>query len=289
MHADIIAAQKVLYQYQDGTCALANISIALPRHGRSAILGPNGAGKSTLFLQFNGLLRPRSGVVYFNGQPLEYHKKALQLLRQQVGIVFQNPDNQLFSASVWQDISFGLMNRGCPAAEARQRIEAVGYKLGISDLFAKPTHFLSVGQKKMVALAGILVMEPELIICDEPTAGLDPGNAQLFMQVLDQLQQQGKTIVIATHDVNLAYQWADVVWLLNEGQVLSQGSPEEVFSNSAVLAQTRLETPWLLATWQEMVKLGLAPPGHPPRSTTQLYQYLKTKGATLSALPCFRQ
>ncbi len=274
MHSDLIAAENLAYNYQDGTRALDGVTLSLPHNAKAAILGPNGAGKSTLFLHFNGLLRPHSGLVYYKGKALQYHTKALQVLRREVGIVFQNPDNQLFSSSVFQDISFGLMNQGCNPAEARRRVEEVGSKLGIEPLFSKPTHFLSVGQKKMVALAGVLVMEPELIICDEPTAGLDPGNAERFMRVLDELHRQGKAMVISTHDVNLAYQWADVVWLLNKGKVLAQGSPVEVFSQREVLKAARLETPWLLETWQEMAALGLASPNLPPRSKSQFRQTL---------------
>lgn len=275
MQSDLLAARELGYKYQDGTEALCGITICLPENCRAAILGPNGAGKSTLFMHFNGLLRPLSGAVYYQGREVQYNKKALAYLRQRVGIVFQNPDNQLFSASVWQDISFGLMNQGCGKMEARMRVEAVGEQLGIADLFNRPTHFLSVGQKKMVALAGVLVMEPELIICDEPTAGLDPENAQLFMKVLDQLHNQGKAVVISTHDVNLAYQWADIVWLLNRGRVLAQGPPQEVFDQEEILKQAHLETPWLLETWREMAALGLASTDTPPRSKAQLKSALR--------------
>jgi cobalt/nickel transport system ATP-binding protein len=272
MKSGLLHAENLAYNYHDGTRALDGVSISLGQNIKAAILGPNGAGKSTLFLHFNGLLRPHSGTVYYKGQALQYHKKALEVLRREVGIVFQNPDNQLFSASVFQDISFGLMNQGCKPAEARRRVEEVGYKLGIDYLFSKPTHFLSVGQKKMVALAGVLVMEPELIICDEPTAGLDPGNAECFMQVLDGLHQQGKTLLISTHDVNLAYQWADEVWLLNQGKVLAQGSPVEVFSQAELLKAARLKTPWLLEIWREMADRGLTLADLPPRTKTQLRQ-----------------
>ncbi len=272
MKPDLLRAENLAYIYHDGTRALDGVSIALGQNVKAAILGPNGAGKSTLFLHFNGLLRPHRGTVYYKGQALQYHKKALQVLRREVGIVFQNPDNQLFSASVLQDISFGLLNQGCKPAEARRRVEEIGFKLGIEHLFSKPTHFLSVGQKKMVALAGVLVMEPELIICDEPTAGLDPGNAECFMQVLDGLHQQGKTLLISTHDVDLAYQWADEVWLLNQGKVMAQGSPVEVFSRAEALQAARLKTPWLLEIWQEMARLGLSPTELPPRNKTQLRQ-----------------
>lgn len=274
MQPDLLTVRDLYYRYQDGTNALNGLNISVPVNCRAAILGANGAGKSTLFLHFNGLLRPLAGSVYYRGREVQYNKKALMNLRQRVGIVFQNPDHQLFSASVWQDISFGLMNQGCGKAEARMRVEAVGEQLGISELFFRPTHFLSVGQKKMVSLAGVLAMEPELIICDEPTAGLDPENAQLFMYVLNQLQQQGKTIVISTHDVNLAYQWADLVWLLHRGQVLAEGSPLEVFDQDELLKQAHLETPWLLEIWRVMEAQGLVSADMPPRSKAQLRQAL---------------
>lgn len=270
--ADLINIQDLYYEYGDGTLALAGVNLDLPAHSKAALLGPNGAGKSTLFLHFNGLLKPRGGAVLYDGKPVQYNKPGLNRLRQKVGIVFQNPDLQLFSSSVWQDISFGLMNQGCSEQTARKKIQEVGERLRITDLYRKPTHFLSVGQKKMVALAGVLVMEPELIICDEPTAGLDPSNARTFMDTLNHIYNQGTTVMISTHDVDLAYTWADRMWLMNNGQVVAQGTPVQVFTDERLLSEIDLGLPWILDMWQVLCRSGLAVTGLPPTSKDQLLQ-----------------
>ncbi len=253
MNPYILEAENLCYQYANGTKALQGVNMKIKRNGRSAILGSNGAGKSTLFLHFNGLLKPGSGKIQYAGKDFQYTNSYLKTLRRNVGIVFQNPDNQLFSASVRQDISFGLMNLGFSNKEAQLRIEQVGQQLGITDLFTKPTHFLSVGQKKMVALAGVLVMEPEILICDEPTAGLDPANAEVFMQALDLLYHKGTSIIISTHDVDLAYAWADDIYIMNQGQVTQEGKPEIVLANQPILDDAGLKRPWILEIWQHFL------------------------------------
>ena len=269
--AYIIETRNLHYHYSDGTCALHGVNLSIPRHSKTAILGPNGAGKSTLFLHFNGLLQPSSGNLLYSGKNIQYDRTHLKKLRQRVGLVFQNPDNQLFSASVQQDISFGLLNLGYSQEETRLKVNEVGGKLGVQDLFMKPTHFLSTGQKKLIALAGVLVMEPELIICDEPTAGLDQANAQTLMELMDGLHQNGTSIVISTHDVNLAYSWASHVILLNQGQVLAQGKPDEVFSDSSLLAASSLEKPWILESWEYLQKCGSIASDQPPPTTKEEY------------------
>lgn len=277
MSSYIIEARGLYYKYSDGTDALQGINLSIKRNCKLAILGPNGAGKSTFFLHCNGLLKPGSGQLIFAGREVEYTKKYLRHLRQKVGIVFQNPDQQLFSASVRQDISFGLLNTGCSKEETITKIETIGRQLGILGLFNKPTHYLSVGQKKMVALAGVLVMEPELLICDEPTAGLDPAASTALMEVLDELHRNGTSIIISTHDVDQAYSWADQIIILDQGRVLHQGRPTEVFSNPNILAQARLKKPWILETWEHMQTKGLVKSELPPPiAREQLFQLIPT-------------
>jgi len=277
MSAFIIETRGLCYKYSDGTGALQGIDLSIKRNCKVAVLGPNGAGKSTFFLHCNGLLKPGSGKLIFAGQEVEYSKNYLRHLRQKVGIVFQNPDQQLFSASVRQDISFGLLNAGCSKEETILKIETIGRQLGILELFNKPTHYLSVGQKKMVALAGVLVMEPELIICDEPTAGLDPVASAALMEVLDKLHSNGTSIIISTHDVDQAYGWADQIIILDRGRVLHQGRPTEVFSNPNILDQARLKKPWILETWEYMQSKGLVNSKLPPPNTReQLFQLIPT-------------
>jgi len=250
----ILEAQNLHYKYADGSSALQGMNMAIKRNSKTAVLGANGAGKTTFFLHCNGLLKPAGGKLQYAGCDFKYSKSYLQELKKKVGIVFQNPDSQLFSASVRQDISFGLMNLGFSNQEAGFRIDKIGEELGISDLFAKATHFLSVGQKKLVALAGVLVMEPEVIICDEPTAGLDPLNSQILLTALEEQHKKGSTLVISTHDVDLAYSWSDTVFIIDNGQVLAQGAPPSVLNNQAVLKQAHLQKPLILEVWEELQK-----------------------------------
>ncbi len=187
----IIEAVNVEYSYPDDTKALLKVSLQVEKGEKLAILGSNGAGKSTLFMQFNGIYRPTSGCIKYQGQDISYKKMALIELRKKVGIVFQDPESQLFSASVWQDISFGPLNLGLSNEEVKARVKQVLLDTETTDLQDKPTHLLSYGQKKRVSIAGVLAMEPEVIIFDEPTAGLDPRHARELMQLLEKLSKEG--------------------------------------------------------------------------------------------------
>jgi len=201
----ILEAVDLEYSYPDGTKALRNVNLQVHKGEKLAILGSNGAGKSTLFMQFNGIFRPNSGIIKYQGEDISYKNKALIELRKQVGIVFQDPDSQLFSASVWQDISFGPLNLGLPEEVVIERVKQALIDTETTDLEDKPTHLLSYGQKKRISIAGVLAMEPDVIIFDEPTAGLDPRHSQEFMLLLEKLSLEGKTIILSTHDVDLAY------------------------------------------------------------------------------------
>lgn len=268
---NIIETRNLHFRYSDGTCALHGVNLSIPRHSKTAVLGPNGAGKSTLFLHFNGLLQPSSGSLKYGGEEVAYDRHRLKQLRQQVGLVFPNPDTQLFSASVEQDISFGLLNLGYSQSEARRKVDEVGSQLGIQELLGKPTKFLSTGQKKLIALAGVLVMSPEVIVCDEPTAGLDHINARILQQMLDDLNRQGTTLVISTHDVNLAYEWTSHVILINRGQVLAQGDARKVLADDSLLNACSLEKPWILESWEHLQKTGRISSEMPPPTNRNDY------------------
>ena len=223
-------------------------------------MGSNGSGKSTFFLCCNGIHRPSSGTLYFNGEPVTYDKKGLLKLRSKVGIVFQDPDNQLFSASVYQEISFGILNLGVSEEEAKKEVEEVIDYLEITPFRHKPTHSLSGGQKKQVSIADILVMHPDIIILDEPAAALDPKHTTMVNQIVNRLTESGITVLMATHDVNYAYEWADEIMLFHEGKVLMHGTPADVFSNKAVLAQTNLEPPAVLELFDSLCMKGILKP-----------------------------
>ena len=238
-------------------------------------MGANGSGKSTFFLCCTGILKPQSGKLYFHGKEFSYTKKGLLDLRSKIGIVFQDPDNQLFSASVYQEISFGVLNLGIPEEEAKKEVEKVIEELEITPFRHKPTHALSGGQKKQVSIADILVMHPEIIILDEPAAALDPRHTTMVNHIVDQMTEAGITVLMATHDVNYAYQWADEVLLFHQGKVLMQGSPAQVFSNPTVLKQTNLEPPAVLELFDSLCKKGILKASLPlPRNLKTLEQYI---------------
>jgi len=280
----IIEAENVEYSYPDDTTALLNVNLQVKKGEKLAILGSNGAGKSTLFMQFNGIYRPNSGCIKYQGQGISYKNKALIELRKKVGIVFQDPDSQLFSASVWQDISFGPLNLGLSKEEVISRVKQVLIDTETTDLQDKPTHLLSYGQKKRVAIAGVLAMQPEIIIFDEPTAGLDPRHALEFMELLNKLSNEGKTIILSTHDVDLAYSWSDRMAIMYSGEIIAQGDPGELFLQSKLIERADLALPWLIEMHSEFVKKGWIPSTTPlPKTKEDLLRSVPTKGDKQSA------
>lgn len=277
MNEDIILkADNLFFSYDDEkTHSLNGLSLEIKRGHKIAFMGANGSGKSTFFLCCNGIHQPSSGTLYFNGEPIDYSRKGLLKLRSKVGIVFQDPDNQLFSASVYQEISFGILNLGIPEADAKEQVEKVIDYLEITPFRHKPTHALSGGQKKQVSIADILVMNPDIIILDEPAAALDPKHTTMVNKIVDQLTENGITVMMSTHDVNYAMAWADDVFLFKDGKVLIHGTPEQVFSNKSVLASTNLEQPACLQLFDSLCKKGILKTSLPiPRSLQQLESYI---------------
>lgn len=244
MNENILETRDLHYTYADGTIALKGVSVGIKRGKCTAILGGNGAGKSTMFLNFNGIHKPSSGQVLFNGKPINYSHKGLNELRRRVGIVFQDPDNQLFSASVVQDISFGAVNLKLPEEEVNRRVSDAMMRTGISGLKDKPTHCLSFGQKKRVAIAGVLAMEPEVLVLDEPTAGLDPIGISEIMKLLKETQRElGISIVISTHDIDIVPLYCDYTYVMNEGKIVMGGTPKEIFSKKETIRHVNLRLP----------------------------------------------
>ncbi|WP_297208766.1 ATP-binding cassette domain-containing protein [uncultured Flavonifractor sp.] len=239
-----IETRQLCYAYEDGTTALDHITLSAQRGSITGVLGSNGAGKSTLFLNLNGVFTPQSGQVLLNGVPVSYDRKGLTALRRRVGIVFQDPDDQLFSADVYRDVSFGGVNLGLPPEEVRRRVEEALVRTGTAGLRDRPTHALSYGQKKRVAIAGVLVMEPEVLILDEPTAGLDPQGVSEIMRLLVRLRDSlGMTVLIATHDMDIVPLYCDYAYLLGGGRVLRGGTPEELFADPEALRANHLRLP----------------------------------------------
>lgn len=253
----ILEGKNISFSYMDGTRAIKNLSIKIPKNKKIAVVGNNGAGKTTLFLHFNGVHQPENGEILFDGQKVDYKdKKQLKNLRKNIGIVFQNPDNQLFSASVYQDVSFGPSNLGWQEDRIRVKIEEVMKRTGTWELKEKPTHFLSYGQKKRVAIAGILSMEPKVIVLDEPTAGLDPVYTSQIMSLLDDVNKSGVTVILSSHNIDEAYAWAEYVFVMCQGEVISEGLPEKVFRQEEILRRANLIKPWVLELYDKLVETG---------------------------------
>ena len=192
-----------------------------------AVLGSNGAGKSTFFLNINGVLKPHEGEIFYRGEKIT--KKRLNHLRKNVGIVFQDADNQIIASTVMAEVSFGPMNLKLPREEVLRRVDKALDYMNITEFRDRPPHYLSGGEKKRVSIADIIAMESEVIIFDEPTAALDPLNAQMLEEVLHKMGQEGRTILLSTHDVDFAYRWAERVIVFCQGKVIADDTPLRVF------------------------------------------------------------
>lgn len=260
----IMEAQALSYSYPGTKSqALRHLSMRIPAGAKTAICGHNGSGKSTFFLQAIGIHRPMEGKLLWKDTPLSYDRTTLKQLRQQVGLVFQDPEQQIVLNTPMEDISYGLRNAGVDELEITRRTGQIMASMGIEHLAQQPIHHLSLGQKKRVALAGVLVLEPELLLLDEPTAYLDRRSEQQLMEELDRIHQQGMTVVMATHDMNLAYAWADWILVMDKGQCVKAGTPYEVFSQEEELSLLGLEQPMLLELWNavpEPVRKGMDAP-----------------------------
>ena len=273
--ATILETRGIEYAYADGTRALSNVSLTIEEGRKIALVGPNGAGKSTLMLMFNGILRPDAGEVLFRNERLDYDSRSLRKVRQRVGMVFQNSDDQLFAPTVYQDVAFGPVNLSFPPEKVKRYVGYALQYVGLSGYERRPPHHLSGGEKKRAAIAGILAMEPEVMILDEPTSNLDPATSEEIMEMLDELNLGGKTLIISTHDVDLAYRWADEVVLMKDGGVLRRGSAEEVFGDLELIRDARLKPPMVVDLYQELVNRGLAEGKKPPKSILELCDSLE--------------
>lgn len=272
----VIEAQDVSYTYDgNNERALDGLNLKIRRGTKVAFMGGNGSGKSTFFLCLNGIRRPDTGKICIDGEAIEYTRKGLLNVRGRVGIVFQEPDDQLFSASVYEEISFGILNLGADEETARREVESVIKELEITPFQDRPAHALSGGQKKQVAIADILVMHPEVMILDEPAAALDPKHTKKVQQIVDHLTEKGITVLMATHDIDYAYAWADEIILMHEGKVIRQGTPFDVCSDRAALKTASLEVPAVLRIHQRLKEKGLIPgDAAPPGSVDELVESL---------------
>ena len=238
-----LSIKNLSYTYPDGTRALKNINMEILKGQKVAIMGPNGAGKSTLFSHFNGLTEPTSGHLEIDGKKMEYDKNTLLEVRQKVGIVFQDPNDQLFAPTVKEDVAFGPMNLGLSYEEVEKRMNEALTLVGMEKFKDKTPHHLSGGQQKRVAIAGIIAMKPEIMILDEPTAGLDPQGVEKVLEILNNLNKEGMSIVISSHDIEMVNGFAEKIFVLNEGEILASGDKDEIFSDKELLKKAHLKAP----------------------------------------------
>jgi cobalt/nickel transport system ATP-binding protein len=233
-----IALEQVSFSYPDQPDILKAVSLTIQTGERVALIGPNGAGKTTLFHTICGLLQPDQGSIHLFGKPIRVGE-----FRPEIGLVFQNPDDQLLSASVWDDVAFAPQNMGLRAAEVEARVEQALALTGTHDLAQRPPHHLSGGEKRMVAIAGVIAMHPQVIIYDEPSANLD---LRARRRLIHFLQSTSETLVIASHDLEFLLEVCDRVILMDEGRVIVQGLPQEIMGNQALMETHGLEKPYSL-------------------------------------------
>lgn len=248
----VIQLENICYQYPDGTPALSHVSLAINRGEKVVLLGGNGAGKSTLFLLLNGILKPQQGTYYFEKEKVDWRKTTLKHLRTKIGILFQEPDNQLFAANVYEELSFGLLNLGLPEPAIRERIENTLSTVDLVRFDNRAPHLLSHGQKKRVAIAAIMAMNPDVFVFDEPLSGLDPAHSTQILGLFNQLNQQGKTLIVSTHDVNFGWSWADKVIAMQNGRLVKMGTPLEIFTDEELIRACQLEVPYLLRIYNHL-------------------------------------
>lgn len=253
----ILRAHGLTAGFHGRPAVLQGVEFALPAAGRLALLGANGSGKTTLLRCLSGAHRPSAGTVVRDGVPLDWSRSGRQEHRRHVQLVLQDPDDQLFSADVTADVSFGPLNLGLDAAAAAERVTEALTALSITHLAERPTHQLSYGERKRVALAGAVAMRPRVLLLDEPTAGLDPVGVHEVLAILERLNADGTALVLATHDVDLAGAWADEVAVVTGGRV-RQGAALDVLNDLDTLTAAHLHRPWPL---ELAARLGL--PGRP--------------------------
>lgn len=254
----LLQVRDLSFSYEEQP-VIKNINISICRGEKIAVMGSNGAGKSTFFLNLNGVLQPDEGEIFLNGRLIK--KKDFRQLHKTVGFVFQDADSQIIASDVRAEISFGPMNLGLTRGEVERRVkDAVSY-MTLEELQNRAPHYLSGGEKKRVSIADILAMEPEVLIFDEPMAALDPLNADNVEKILNRLHKEGKTLLVATHDVDFAYRFADRILVFSEGNLIADGTPMDIFRREEVMKQAHLCKPSMLVVWEALLEKQIVQAG----------------------------
>ncbi|KZL92674.1 energy-coupling factor ABC transporter ATP-binding protein [Clostridium magnum] len=283
MRKPILKVEDLYYVYGNGNPALKGVSVDIYEGEKIAVIGSNGSGKSTFFLNINGVFTPEQGKIIYRDTVI--NKKNLKELRKNIGIVFQDADNQIIASTVMAEVAFGPMNLKLPKEEVKERVEEALAYMNISDFKDRPPHYLSGGEKKRVSIADIIAMKSEIVVFDEPTAALDPLNAQMLEEVLDKLSSEGKTMLISTHDVDFVYRWAERAIVFCQGKIIADGTPLEIFKNSEILKQANLKQPTMLQVYESLVEKHLLQDTKTyPRSAEELKELLEKQEVFLGAL-----
>ncbi|NYT05148.1 MAG: ATP-binding cassette domain-containing protein [Methanomicrobiales archaeon] len=257
----VLETRNLTHVYRGNIAALRGVNFIAGRKARIAIIGANGAGKSTLFKHFNGILKPTSGEVLVRGERIT--RENIREIRKSVGIVFQNPDDQIFSPTVEQDVAFGPTNMGLDETTIEHRVAEALRIVGCEDLRTRVPHHLSGGEKKRVAIAGVIAMEPQVLILDEPTAGLDPQGVADIVSFINALPETyGMTVIFSTHHVDLVSEVADYIYVMDRGEVVARGTVDEIFAQQEMLSRIRLDVPALpkliRALQEQGIDIGMA-------------------------------
>ncbi len=252
MKKPILKVENLFYTYGSGETVLNGVNVDIYEGEKIAVVGSNGSGKSTFFLNVNGVLTPDHGEITYRDTVI--NKKNLKELRKNIGIVFQDADNQIIASTVRAEVGFGPMNLKLSREEVNQRVEEALEYMNISEFIDRPPHYLSGGEKKRVSIADIIAMKSDVIIFDEPTAALDPLNAMMLEDVLEKLNMEGKTMLISVHDVDFAYRWAERVLVFHQGEIIADGTPLEIFQNKEILNQANLKQPIMLEVYESLVE-----------------------------------
>ncbi len=254
MKEKILEVTNLSFAYDQNHTALQNVSLAIYRQEKIAVLGANGAGKTTFFLNLNGVREPSGGEIRYRGESIG--RKNINQLRRKVGIVFQDADSQIIASTVKAEVAFGPMNMKLPREEVEQKTLDAIREMKLENYVKRPPHYLSGGEKKRVSIADILAMDSEVMIFDEPTASLDPVNAEILEEVLNKIEQKGKTVLLSTHDVDFAYRFAQRVLVFCNGALIGDGTTEEIFRNEELLQRANLKRPVFMQLYDLLYEKG---------------------------------
>jgi cobalt/nickel transport system ATP-binding protein len=270
----LIETRDLTYIYPNSVTGLDRVNFIAPRNSRIAVIGANGAGKSTLFKHFNGIFKPTSGSVLIRGEPIT--RENIREVRKFVGVVFQNADDQIFAPTVEQDVAFGPTNIGLDEETVQHRVQEALRMVGMEDRAERVPHHLSGGEKKRVAIAGIIAMEPQVLVLDEPTAGLDPQGVTDLIEFINSLSRKyGMTVIFSSHEVSLIPEIADYVYVMSKGQIVAAGNIGEIFGRQDLLTSVRLDVPLLPKLIRSLRDRGI--------DITMAYTYQDAEAAFLRA------